>query len=334
MEALVLYAPEMLAFEPEWSVPDAPSGWPLVKVHASGICGSDLPRIMQTGAYHHPMIPGHEFSGEILNPGSSGIPIGTRVAVLPIIPCGNCAGCQVGPFHCTHYDFIGSRRDGGYAAVCPVPGENLFRLPPNLTYPEGAFIEPIAVTLHVVRRSGMTPGARVLVFGGGAIGILTAQWASILGAAEVVLADLRDESLQIAANCGISLTINPLSEDFTRLGSFDFVFEAAGATAALLSAIDRAGPRATLTVVGRETRDTLIPLPVFERMMRKELTLNGCWGYDLKGDTDLVYRVLESGQLTLAPMITHQLDLKDGPQFIQGMWNKSFFYCKAQFIIE
>ena len=333
MKALVLHAPENLAYEPEWSTPAVPHSWALVKVHASGICGSDLPRIMQTGAYHHPMIPGHEFSGEVMDAGGSQLPVGARVAVLPIIPCGECDGCRIGPFHCTHYDFIGSRRDGGFSEFCPVPAVNLFPIPDNLSYEEGALIEPIAVTLHVIRRSGMTPGARVLVFGAGAIGILAAQWAGILGAREVVIADLRDESLAIARSCGIKNVVNPRSEAFSALGTFDFVFEAAGSTSALVAGIEHAAPRSTLTVVGREVIDTVIPLAVFERLMRKELTIAGCWGYDLKGDTQLVFQVLEKSQLVLTPMVTHRLDLQDGSRFIQEMWKKSFFYCKAQFVL-
>jgi len=333
MKALVLHAPQKFNFEPAWSDITLPDGWVGVRVRASGICGSDLPRMMQTGAYHHPMIPGHEFSGEVITSGQSDIKLGDRVAVLPIIPCGKCDGCKIGPFHCSQYDFIGSRRNGGFAEYCAVPLQNLFPLPANTGYEEGAFIEPIAVTLHVLRQSGMEPGARVLVFGAGAIGILTAQWASILGAREVVIADLRDESLAIAAECRIGKVINPRSAEFKSLSGFDFIFEAAGSTAALLLAIELAAPRATLTVVGRETKDTVVPLPAFEHLMRKELTVKGCWGYDLRQDADLVYKVLEAGQLILTPMITHRLRLQEGPEFIRGMWNKSFFYCKAMFML-
>ena len=132
---------------------------------------------------------------------------------------------------------------------------------------------------------------------------------------------------------GIEQTLNPLSEAFKALESFDFVFEAAGATAALLSGIERAAPRAILTIVGREVKDTVIPLAAFERLMRKELTLHGCWGYDLRDDAGLVYQALEQGQLTFTPMITHRLDLAEGPKFIEGMWNKSFFFCKAMFVL-
>jgi L-iditol 2-dehydrogenase len=289
---------------------------------------------MQTGAYHHPLIPGHEFSGTVVEALSPSVRAGDRVTVLPIIPCGHCPGCQVGPFHCTRYDFIGSRRDGGFAEYCVVPTENLFALSAATTEEAAAFIEPLAVTLHVLRRSDMPPGARVLVFGGGAIGILIAQWAKLLGASRVVLADLRTESLQVASACGIAPTVNPQSEDFTKLGRFTHIFEAAGSTAALVSGIELAEPRATLTVVGREVNDTVIPQPLFERLMRKEMDVKGCWGYDLRVDRSLLLDTLNAGRFVLAPMITHRIDLAAGPKMIAEMWRKTLFYCKVMFTVS
>ncbi|MCX6992846.1 MAG: alcohol dehydrogenase catalytic domain-containing protein, partial [Kiritimatiellaeota bacterium] len=246
MKALVLHGIGDLRFEAAWPDPVVPEGWACVRVGASGICGSDLPRLMQHGAYKHPLIPGHEFAGTVVEPGLTALPKGRKVAILPQIPCGQCAGCRVGPFHCTNYDFIGSRRDGGFAEYCAVPASNLFPLPDGLPLEAGAFIEPLAVTLHVVRRANLAAGSRVLVLGGGAIGILTAQWARILGGREVVLADIRDESLAIAAECGIEKVFNPLSDAFKAQAAFTHIFEAAGATAALVTAINKAVPRAVL----------------------------------------------------------------------------------------
>ena len=215
-----------------------------------------------------------------------------------------------------------------------VPAENLFALSPATTDEAAAFIEPIAVTLHVLRRSSMPTGARVLVFGGGAIGILIAQWAKLLGASEVVLADLRSESLQVAAACGIERTVNPRSEEFTKLGGFTHIFEAAGSTAALVSGIELAAARATFTIVGREVNDTVIPHPVFERLMRKEMDVKGCWGYDLREDRSFLLDTLNAGRFVLAPMITHRVDLADGPKMIADMWRKSMFYCKVMFTVS
>ena len=333
MDALVLHGPGDYRWETAWPLPSIPEGWALVEVMAAGICGSDLPRLMSTGVYHHPIILGHEFAGRVAV-GTGRWQPGDRVAVLPIIPCGNCRGCAVGPFHCGRYDFIGSRRDGGFARYCAVPAANLFSLPDSISYVEGAFIEPIAVTLHLLRRSGMQPGARVLVFGGGSIGILAAQWVKILGAGEIVLADIRDESLAVAHLCGLKQTVNPRSEDFSRIGPFDLVIEAAGATAALLAGIEQAAACGTVAIVGRETRDTVIPVASFERLMRKELRLLGSWGYDLREDEDLLRRELAAGSFVLKPMVTQHVPLRDGIGLIAKMWRHEMFYCKVLLAID
>ena len=327
-------SPQHLRFEPSWPNPKVPEGWALVRVRASGICGSDLGRIMKTGAYQHRIIPGHEFAGVVEQAGTGSFRTGDRVAILPIIPCQSCQGCQIGPFHCEQYDFIGSRRDGGFAELCAVPESNLFKLPAKVSDEEGTFIEPLSVALHVLRRSGMQPGARVLVFGGGAIGILTAQWAKMLGSSEVVLADIRDESLAIAQDCGIGKTVNPLSEEFTRVGEFDNVFEAAGSSAALLDGIAKTTARGALTVVGRDVKDTVIPLELLEKFMRKELDMKGCWGYDNRGELEFIYECLNARQFSVKPMITQRISLEEGPVMIQKMWHQEIFYCKTLFAIE
>jgi L-iditol 2-dehydrogenase len=334
MRALVLHGAGELRYESGWPDPVPVEGSALVCVTASGICGSDLPRVMQTGAYHHPMIPGHEFSGTVAQTLSPSVRVGDRVAVLPIIPCGRCPGCRIGPFHCESYDFIGSRRDGGFAEYCTVPAGNLFPLAETMTDEEAAFIEPLAVTLHVLRRSGMPQGARVLVFGAGGIGILIAQWAKVLGAGEVALTDIRDESLRVAAACGVARALNSSSGDFAKLGGFTHIFEAAGSTAAVLCAIERAEPRATLTIVGREVNDTVIPHALFERLMRKEMDIKGCWGYDLREDSAFLHGHLSAGRFVLEPMISHRINLCEGPEMIAAMWRKSMFYCKAMFTVS
>ena len=326
MKAVVLHSPGDILFESSWPAPIVPEEFTLFRVRASGICGSDLARIMKTGAYNHPMIPGHEFTGVVEETGE-------RAAVLPIIPCMKCPGCQVGPFHCEQYDFIGSRRDGGFAELCAVPQSNFFSLPDSVSFEEGAFIEPLLVTLHVLRRSGMKPGARVLVFGGGAIGILIAQWAKVLGASEVVLADIRDESLAVAEACGIAETVNPASDQFARIGEFDNVFEAAGSGGALLAAIDKAAANGMITVVGRDVKGIVVPLEMFEKLMRKELDLKGCWGYDNRDEMEFLFDCLNADKFSLGPMITQRLALADGPAMIRQMWNKEAFFCKAMFIV-
>ncbi len=336
MKALVLHGPGDFKYEEDWPEPKSKEGWGLVKVKYSGICGSDLPRMLSTGAYHHPLICGHEFMGTVKEPapGSDRFKSGDVVAVLPLIPCGECPACQDQEyFHCQSYNFLGSRTDGGFAEYCLVPEENLFKLPENVDEKAGAFIEPMSVALHVLRRSGFRAGEKALVFGAGTIGLLTAMWLKAFRAEKVVVADIRKESLEIASKAGFKDIVNPQDEQFKSHGDFDVCFEAAGANAALLSALEKVKRKGVVTVVGRDTKDTLIPLKMFESFMRKEVTINGCWGYNNVGENEFIYKMLEEDRFNLKPLITREIPLSEGEKIIRQMHSKEIFFCKILFAI-
>jgi L-iditol 2-dehydrogenase len=337
MKALILYGPGDYRVQKDWPDPVVKVGWTRVKITYAGICGSDLPRFGSKGSYRHPMVLGHEFCGTVETPAPDAKMFrgGEPVAILPIIPCGQCAGCrQYGPFHCQHYGFLGSRNDGGFAELCVVPESNLFRLPEGIDPWLGAFIEPLAVGLHVVRRSGFAGNGTALVYGAGAIGLLTALWLRGLGASRVVIADVREQSLQIARQVGFQEVIDPTQDNSASVDQFDFTFEAAGSTQALRDALRRTRARGTMTVVGRNTGETVIPLNDFERLMRKELTIQACWGYDLRGEEQLLYSALAKGWFPLTPLITHQVSLDAAPAMIQQMLDCSIFYCKVLIDLE
>ena len=157
--------------------PEIPSGWVLVQVKASGICSSDIPRIFTNGTYHFPTIPGHEFSGVVAAYGE-GVPeerVGKRVGIFPLIPCRTCPQCRQKKYEmCEHYDYLGSRRDGGFAEYVAVPDWNLMELPENVSFREAAMLEPLSVALHAVKRSGVKPGDTAAVIGTGMIGFASA----------------------------------------------------------------------------------------------------------------------------------------------------------------
>ncbi len=331
MKALVIHGPGRYGVERDWPPPQSRPGWSVVRVRFAGVCGSDLVRFARTGSYHHPMVLGHEFSGTVEEPAPGSRFIrGDAVAVLPLIPCGTCAGCLSGqPFHCSRYQFLGSRNDGGFAEYCLVPEENLFPLPPGLELRSGAFIEPIAVGLHVARRSGFTPGGTALIFGAGSIGLLVGLWLRELGASRVVLADLRSDSLAMARRLGFAEAVDPTGPGFADLLAFDFVFEAAGSGRALLAAIEKTRDLGSLTVVGRDSQDSRIPLASFERLMRKELAVQGCWGYNLRGEEAVVTDALRRGALPVGLMVTQEVSLEESPRLIAGMIEGKFYYCKA-----
>lgn len=332
MKALVLYDKGgKYGFEPHWPEPEQPDGWAIVKVAYCGICGSDLPRFASAGSYHHPMILGHEFSGYIEKPSrNSTLKKGDKVAILPIIPCGQCEWCRKDdPFHCKNYQFLGSRNDGGFAEYCAVPEANLFRLPEEMDVLEGSLIEPMLVALNTVRRSGFTPGKSAIVFGAGPIGLLVACWLRVFGASRVVVSDLREFSRDIARKCGFTDLYDPLTQPMESVGSFDFAFEAAGSAKALQSAISLLNVKGVLTVVGRDAGDTVIPVKLFEQLMRKELTICGCWGYKIAGEEAFLYQVLKSGQIPAKELVTHFIPPEDSPSVLNQILQRKLDYCKA-----
>jgi L-iditol 2-dehydrogenase len=245
------------------------------------------------------------------------------VAVLPIIPCGTCEGCRATgqPFHCDHYQFIGSRNDGGFAEYCAVKEENLFPLAEGQDLKVGAMIELFSVGLHVVRRSGFKRG-RSVVFGAGPVGLACAQWLDYLGS-EVTVVDVRDYSLGIAKSLGLN------AAKFDELGDgkrFDFAYEASGASAALTRAVVVTKDLGTVTVVGRNAGDTVFSSAVFEKLMRKELTLNGCWGYNLAGEEALMRSFLASRDVR--SMISHLIPLDQTPEVLEKVVRSKGEYCK------
>ena len=333
MRALVLHGPGDYRLEEDWPEPAPRPGWATIRVQHAGVCGSDLPRFGTTGSYHHPMILGHEFAGVVETPAphSKRFRGGEQVAVLPIIPCGDCWACdEHEPFHCKDYQFLGSRNDGGFAELCLVPENNLFELPEGVAPRLGALIEPLAVALHTVRRSGYSGSGSALVMGAGPLGLLIGLWLKMLGADRVAVADVREASLDVARRMGFEETVHLADDNWTgKGGSFDFVFEAAGAQAALLHALELARDKGTITVLGRSTTDTVIPHENFEKFMRKELRLIGCWGYRFDGEEPVVRQALADRRFHLDPLITHEVSLAESPGIIREMIDKSIYYCKV-----
>src|SRR3989338_1284085 len=206
MKALVLHGPGELTYEEGWPMPVPKDGWALIRITYCGICGSDLPRTMVTGAHKHPLICGHEFSGVLEKPakGSKRFKGGERVAVFPLIPCGNCPACENHEyFHCKSYNFLGSRCDGAFAQYCLAPEENLFVLPDSVDDRAGAFVEPLGVTRHLVRKSGFKKGESAIVMGAGSLRILTELWLQAIGASRVMLAGRSEESRKTGKKAGV-----------------------------------------------------------------------------------------------------------------------------------
>ncbi|WP_026959210.1 alcohol dehydrogenase catalytic domain-containing protein [Aliagarivorans taiwanensis] len=257
----------------------------IVKVHYSGLCGSDLPRIFHNGAHFYPIVLGHEFSGEVVELGAEveGLALGDRIACAPLVPCGECSECRAGRYSlCKDYSFVGSRVQGANAEYVQVPAKCCFKLDGSVSSLEGAFFEPLTVSLHAMLMNGGCEGKQVVVVGVGTIGLLAVQAAKALGAASVVAIDIDDAKLDKAATLGADQCINSRTEQSADSianpeQSPQLLLETAGHPDTVKLCLAIAGPRATIALIGTLHQDLQMSHQEFGQILRKELNLSGSW---------------------------------------------------------
>ena len=328
MKAYVLHQINDLRYD-EVPMPDCPCGWAIIKVKAAGICSSDIPRIFTKGTYHFPTIPGHEFAGIVEKVGSKDYEylIGKRVGVFPLIPCRECEQCKQKHYEmCSHYDYIGSRRDGAFAEYVAAPVWNLIQLDESIPFTVAAMLEPLSVALHAVKQGNLKEGMNVGIIGTGMIGIAAGLWAKKMKASDVHVMGRSEEKKQIVEKCGLTYC--------TQVeGEYDFVIEAVGTPVAIDTAISMVKPGGTLILMGNPSDDILLKQDIYWRILRKQLHLCGTWNsvYDGLNQSDWVEAVaaIECGGMNVLPLVTHvftQDHLKDG---LELMRNKKEAYCKV-----
>jgi L-iditol 2-dehydrogenase len=286
LKAAILYAKNDIRVE-DMPVPALEPQEILVKVKATGICGSDLPRVLGDAAHHYPLVLGHEFSGvvEKIGRGVSRVKVGDRVAGVPLKPCFQCHDCGAGNYaQCKHYSFIGSRENGSWAEYVAIPEINAIPFDDRIRFEEAAFVEPSAVALHALQLIQFQGMEHVAILGGGNIGLLTLQWSKILGAREVTVLDIDDERLATARSLGADHTINAkdtnVEEDWktiTKGKGFAVVLETAGSDVTMRQSFDMAANKAKVCFIGTPVRDLTFTPKQFEQLNRKEFTLTGSW---------------------------------------------------------
>jgi len=300
----------------------------VLAVKACGICGTDV-----HGAKHPPGLPhgtvmGHEFAGEVVELGSGsdpGFAVGDRVCAVPFIGCGSCRGCLSGdPFACPTANPTGlGVVSGAYAEFVKVRSEFSLALPESLSYAEGALVEPLSVGLHAVKQSRLCAGERVLVIGAGPIGLVTATWAKLFGARDVIVSELAPGRLALAEHFGASGVIDASREEvgpaFERLagGAPDLVFECVGVPGLLQQSVSLVRPRGRVCVVGMCTQpDTLMPASA----MIKEIEMIFVLAYR-SADFALSIDMLDRERIAGLPMITERVGLDDLPTAFQALFH-------------
>lgn len=343
MKAARLYQPGDLRIE-EVKSPVLQKGQVIVKVHTAGVCGSDIPRIMLTGTYHFPCIPGHEFSGEIVECDKTVTKFrkGDRVAVAPLMPCMECEMCRKGFYgQCENYDFLGSRRDGGFAEYTAVPEENLLLLPDSVSYKEAAVIEPAAVALHGLYKLHLNGNETVAVFGCGAIGLLAVRLLKVLGAGSIAAVDIDTEKLKLAEKLGADIVIDSLSEDPVKRIFREYekgvsaAVETAGTPVTQEQCIRAVKSQGEVLFLGTAHKDIVFPPETFERIVRNELCIFGSWNsysapYPGKEWKEII-RYLEEKKLSFESLITQTYPLERMPEVIADMAERRFPYIKVLF---
>jgi L-iditol 2-dehydrogenase len=344
MKALVLLQDKLLTFE-EVKMPAPLHGKNiLVKVKASGICGSDIGRGFGGKAYHYPLIMGHEFAGIVEESfAGSKFKNGDRVVIFPLLPCKNCEACQTGDFaQCTNYDYYGSRRDGGFAEFVSVPEENLFAIPDHVDLIHAAMTEPAAVALHGVRQAKVSVGSTAVVYGCGPIGNMAAQWLRIAGCSNIIVVDIDPIKLEIARGMGFA-TINSFEVDpieaiteLTNGGGAQIAVEAVGFPATFLNSIRSVGRMGQVVFMGNIHGTFEIGEKDFSNILRKEIKIYGTWNSKITpegiDDWSTVLKMMDK-QLIVEPLISHTPSLSDGKEVFNAIVNKQSFFNKVIFKI-
>ncbi len=279
----------------------------LVKVHASGICGSDVMewyRIKKA-----PRVLGHEIAGEIVEVGDEvgGHDVGDRVFVSHHVPCGSCIYCESG--HTSVCDTLRSTNfyPGGFAEYVRIPAINVekgvYNLPSSMSYSQGVFIEPLACVVRGQRFLDLGPDDTVMVIGSGISGLLHIKLAKSLGVKKVTATDIKDFRLKMAESYADVVTRDISGHHAGK------VIVCAGASSAMESALEVVDRGGRILLFAPLKPDERLPLPVWD-MWKDEVSLVTSYAacdHDIRTAIELI----SSGRVVVDDMITHELPLEE-----------------------
>ena len=320
MKAAILYKPRDLRIE-EINIPKIGPNEILIETKSVGICGSDIHFYLdgRIGSLliKKPLILGHECSGKIASVGKDVIQhrIGDRVVVEPGFVCGRCKYCKGGRYNlCRKVEFYGTPPyNGAYAEYIKAPKQNVYRIPENISYEEGAMIEPFSVGLMAAKMAKVTPQDIVTILGAGTIGQMVLQAVNVYGSLETYITDIIDYRLNYAEKFGAKEIINANEEnvfekimELTDNEGVDIAIEASGSTSAILQTLDITKPGGRIILIGYPKED--IPLPL-TKIINNEYNISGIYRYANVYPTAI--KVTLHKKAHLAPYITHTFPLNN-----------------------
>jgi L-iditol 2-dehydrogenase len=332
MKALVLKEYKKFSFE-DVPAPEIQPQEVLVAVKACGICGSDVHGMDgSTGRRRPPIIMGHEASGVIADTGKgvSGWAPGDRVTFDSTIYCGECVYCREGMINlCDRRRVLGVscedyRQHGAFAEFVAVPPRILYRVPAGLPFAHAAMVEPFAIALHAVRRSPPALNDTVVVVGAGMIGLALVQALSHTGCGRLIVLDIADDRLKLAASLGATHAVNSSRENalaavnqLTDGRGADVSFEAVGMSATVDLALRCLRKGGATTLVGNVAPKIEFPLQV---AVTRELAIHGSCAS--RGEYPACLDMLLRGDLKADPLISAAAPLANGAEWFERLYRK------------
>lgn len=318
MKQAVMTIPGQIEYR-DIPVPELAENEVLVKIMRIGVCGSDVHVYHGKHPYtKYPVVQGHEVSGKVSKMGKrvTGLAIGDRVTIQPQVTCGKCYSCMHGRYHiCDELKVMGFQTIGTASGYFAVDAAKVLKLPKDMSYEFGAMVEPLAVAVHALGRSGMAiAGKKILVLGAGPIGNLVAQAAKGMGAAAVMITDLSDFRLGIARECGIEYVVNTAGADLNDAiiqhfgpDKADLILECVGVNLTMMQAIGNARKGSDIIVVGVFGDKASVDLGLVQD---RELRLIGTLMYQ-QADYEKAIELIGNGVINLKSLLTTHFPFGD-----------------------
>ncbi len=280
----------------------------LIKVMASGICGTDIHILRGDYIAKYPIIPGHEFSGTIekIGEGITRFKIGDNVAVEPNISCDNCYNCLNNRQNfCNNWQAIGVTKSGGMAQFVIAPEKSVFNID-KLQFEYAAFMEPLSCVLHGLKKVKINPGDRVVVFGAGPIGILFLQMVRLQGAVHISVLENLASRAALAEQYGANQIVHDIS-DFER-DDFDVVIDATGVISLMQQTINFARTGGGVLLFGVPPAEQKLKLDGM-KLFQKGLTIFS--SFTSVRNSYQAIALLEAGKIDVSDLISHRLPLSE-----------------------
>ncbi|HEV2361567.1 MAG TPA: Zn-dependent alcohol dehydrogenase [Acidimicrobiales bacterium] len=319
------------------TVGDPGPGQVKIKIHATGVCHSDLSAMTGTIPQPVPAVLGHEGAGEIsaVGEGVKSVKVGDHVIVAWMPPCGLCKYCLMGKgnlciqvylnvaaamnFQSSSGPLFGFSGVGTFAEEIIVPAEAAIAIPDDVPYEVASLIGCGVMTGvgAAIKTAQITPGSSVVVFGCGGVGIAAIQGARIAGAAEIVAVDLVDSKLEDAKRFGATHAVKPdklgeVAYQITGPDGFDYALECIGSAKTIRAAYDAVRRGGTAVVVGVGPADQMIEFNAFELFFAEKTLKGSMYGSgDVRTDFHRLLRLWRAGRLDLEGMITRRMDIGD-----------------------